>query len=118
MLRVTLQPGRTLTLKLEGKISGSWVQVLEECWRRTKQAAGSNRLQLDLAEVTFVDKAGRELLAGIANEGTGLIGTGSLCSLVEVESEVQKQGHGTSANQHKTHNSARRPDRDHDEPYS
>ena len=111
MLRVTLQPGRTLTLKLEGKISGSWVQVLEDCWRRTKKAAGSNRLQLDLADVTFVDKAGRVLLTEIANEGTGLIGTGSLCSLVEVESDVTKQSHGTSANQ-KTHNSARRPDRD------
>lgn len=112
MLRVTLQPGRTLTLKLEGKVSGSWVQVLEDCWRRTKEAAGSNRLQLDLADVTFVDKAGRALLTGIANEGTGLIGTGSLCSLAEVESDVPKQSHDTSANQQKTHDSARRPDRD------
>jgi ABC-type transporter Mla MlaB component len=86
--------------------------VLEDCWRRTKEAAGSNRLQLDLAEVTFVDKAGRALLTGIANEGTGLIGTGSLCSLVEVESDVPKQSHDPSANQQTTHDSGSGPDGD------
>jgi ABC-type transporter Mla MlaB component len=77
-----------LTLKVEGKISGSWVPVLEDCWRRTKEAAGSNRLQLDLTDVTFADKAGRALLATIASEGTDLIGTGSLGALV-AEAEAQ-----------------------------
>lgn len=101
MLRVTLQPGRTLTLKLEGKISGSWVQVLEDCWRTTKEVASSNRLQLDLTDVTFADKAGRGLLARIAGEGTGLIGTSSLGSLVEAESDVPKQSIGGPARQEK-----------------
>lgn len=73
MLRVTLQAGQTLTLKLEGKISGSWTRVLEDCWLRTRVAANTDFVRVDLTDVTFVDDSGKVLLQKMADSGTRLV---------------------------------------------
>jgi ABC-type transporter Mla MlaB component len=82
MLRVTLEAHETLTLKLEGKISGPWVEVLESCWARTRQASASRLVRVNLNEVTFVDDAGKALLARMANAGTEFVAAGPLISLL------------------------------------
>ena len=70
MLRVTLQAHETLTLKLEGKISGPWVGELEKCWNRAKIASHNSAMRVDLTDVTFVDDQGKDLLVRMANAGT------------------------------------------------
>ena len=82
MLRVTLQAGQTLTLKLEGKISGSWTPVLEECWLRTRVAANTDSVRVDLTGVTFVDDAGKDLLRKMSESGTRLLASDSLLPML------------------------------------
>lgn len=73
MLRVTLKAGDALTLKLEGKINGSWTSVLEECWLRTKVVVNTELVCVDLTDVTFIDDAGKSLLRRMAESGTRLV---------------------------------------------
>jgi anti-anti-sigma regulatory factor len=63
-------------LKVEGKLRGPWVAVLE---RACRDSLG--RLRLDLSAVTFVDHAGVELLRGLIARGVTL----AACSALVVE---------------------------------
>src|SRR5208282_2994891 len=77
MLRITTTNiDEKVTLKLEGKLSGPWVEELERCWRTSTNISGKRRLVVDLSGVTFVDPAGKKLLCLILNEGAQLIGSG------------------------------------------
>ncbi len=71
MLRITTypEPGTT-RLKLEGKLKGPWVLELESCWCNLPD---DSRLIVDLAEVEFVDNAGRYLLALMHDRGADFI---------------------------------------------
>jgi anti-anti-sigma regulatory factor len=79
MLRITAHetPG-CVTFQLEGKLAGSWVQELEDCWRRTRDIAPGSVMRLDLSEVSFVDAAGREFLAARHREGCELVAAGCM----------------------------------------
>jgi outer membrane protein TolC/anti-anti-sigma regulatory factor len=83
MLRVTTtEKDGTITLKLEGRLAGAWVEEFERCWR----LAGSARQSpvVDLTGVTFVDAAGKRLLQQIYAQGARLVGTGVMTkSLIE-----------------------------------
>ncbi len=71
MLRITTyQNSGTTRLKLEGKLKGPWVLELESCWRSLPD---NSRLIVDLADVEFVDNAGRYLLALMHDRGVGFI---------------------------------------------
>ena len=65
MLRIS-RDGATngyANIRLEGELTGPWV---EETRRVCKTAmAHGHKLRLDLAEVTFVDRAGLKLLTGL-----------------------------------------------------
>jgi ABC-type transporter Mla MlaB component len=51
-----------ITLKLEGKLAGPWVDEMEKAWCFCKQTAADQQLIVDLNEVTFIDVAGALLL--------------------------------------------------------
>ena len=55
-----------VTLKLEGQLLGDWVSVLEEECR--KMLEEQKRLTLEMAEVTYVNQRGVELLRRLAAE--------------------------------------------------
>jgi outer membrane protein TolC len=77
MLRITTSDaGETVTLKLEGKLSGPWVEEFERCWDIAAQVYAKKGLVVDLSSVTFVDPLGKKLLCSILNRGAKLIGTG------------------------------------------
>src|SRR5208337_2815124 len=77
MLRITTTNiDEKVTLKLEGKLSGPWVEELERCWRTSTNISGKRRLVVDLSGVTFVDPAGKKLLCSISSEGAQLVGSG------------------------------------------
>jgi hypothetical protein len=70
MLRITVQESNKVhtTIKLEGKISGPWVEEFHRTWRSLAPSLGTRKLQLDLRGVAFVDANGRELLRAIYQE--------------------------------------------------
>ena len=68
MLRITRQQkGGVTWLKIEGKLVGPWV---EECRAACMGEASSGRSTcLDLAEITYVDPPGAELLEFLRRQG-------------------------------------------------
>ena len=63
MLRITVDEGpRAVTIKLEGKVVGSWVGEFDRAWRCLESSLGSKRFSLDLRDVSFVDSEGRQLM--------------------------------------------------------
>jgi len=85
MLRITTQEGpAAITLVLEGKCRGPWVEELERCWRKTAASAPGKKLRVDLENVGFVDERGKELLAEMYAGGVELDAAGlMMASLVE-----------------------------------
>jgi ABC-type transporter Mla MlaB component len=70
MMRITRQQdGETITLKIEGRLAGEWVDEMKRCWDEVKTAARQRVIRIDLTDVTFIDVAGRDLLAQIFASG-------------------------------------------------
>jgi anti-anti-sigma regulatory factor len=63
----------SVTFRLAGRLAGEWAQVLEQCWREFAGTQSSSSVHVDLTEVTFVDDAGKRLLAAMAKQGGELI---------------------------------------------
>ena len=91
MLTITVgKTEDTVRLKLEGKVAGPWVGLLEETWRREASAAAQNTI-VDVSDVTFVDAEGRRLLAEMCRQGICFQATGCLIPtlLEEIRRECQ-----------------------------
>jgi anti-anti-sigma regulatory factor len=74
MLRIIEQGDEgSLTFRLAGRLAGEWTRELERCWREAVSEQHSQSLGVDLTEVTFVDDAGKRLLASMARTGVILI---------------------------------------------
>ena len=77
MLRITAtREGEEITLKLEGKLSGPWVEEFSRCWNAATSTCKKESLRVDLTELTFVDPAGKQLLAWVYRQGGRLVGSG------------------------------------------
>lgn len=73
MLRVTriAESASSVALKLEGRIVGGWVSLLE---RECRNCLGrTTEVVLDLSAVTFVDDRGVDMLRGLASEGVRIV---------------------------------------------
>jgi len=69
MLRISrTEVDGEVTLQLEGKLLAPWLDELE-----AMVVVGGNRLRLDLAQVTFVDRAGAELLRVLQVRGVAVM---------------------------------------------
>jgi hypothetical protein len=85
MLRVTTErTDAMLSFQLEGKLVGPWVAVLRECWQRRPLGP---MVQVDLRSVSFVDAAGKALLAEMAREGARLIAHD--CEMKQLVAELE-----------------------------
>lgn len=74
MLRITIHDNsQDLTLQLEGRLAGPWLQVLEECWQGTLTRQRKPTVRIDLTGVTFIDAAGRACLAAMHRQGAEFI---------------------------------------------
>ena len=62
------------SLKLEGSLSGLWVEELRKAWSAGAEPQRDPQVTLDLSGVNFVDEAGRELLMEIRKTGAVLLG--------------------------------------------
>ncbi len=75
MLRVTKRDNfSTFDLKLEGKLTGRWVDVLAQCWKQALKDSNGNPGGIDLTAVTYVDDRGMELLGQMHRDGASLQG--------------------------------------------
>jgi anti-anti-sigma regulatory factor len=75
MLRITTSETQDLLLlKLEGRVTGPWVNELRQTWLGTASAFGSKAVHVDLSAVSFADANGCELLRQIRKAGAMLLG--------------------------------------------
>ena len=73
MLRITTEERDSVTrFRLEGKLIGEWVQVLDRCWIRSKHDGRRHRFVVNLDSVSFVDAKGKALLESMVSEGVDL----------------------------------------------
>lgn len=85
MLKVTIkQGGSSETWELEGKLSGDWVKELERCWKERPSPAGIS-LQVHLKAVSYIDTAGKQLLAQMHGRGVEIKGCGCMTKAVVEE---------------------------------
>jgi hypothetical protein len=86
MLRITTyETPDLLTFQLEGRLAGPWVQAFDDCWHSVHSRRNAPRIRTELNAVTFVDAAGKELLAAMHAHGVQLAGAGCLMRAVVEE---------------------------------
>src|SRR2546425_3459076 len=69
VLKITIEQEATTTMfKVEGKLAGPWVAELEQCWRAAMNTTGGRSLKVHLRAVSFIDSAGKSLLAEMRSE--------------------------------------------------
>jgi ABC-type transporter Mla MlaB component len=77
MLKITARRNETRTiLELAGRLAGPWVDELRSCWQEA--AEGDRQIEVLLQEVSFIDAAGRELLADMHRHGVRLAAAGCM----------------------------------------
>ncbi|MFZ0961876.1 MAG: hypothetical protein WAO35_13315 [Terriglobia bacterium] len=77
MLRITIVKNTTATtLRVEGRLTGPWVDELERAWRAATADAADRHVSVDLTDVTFVGEEGKKLLEAMYGEGAKLIASG------------------------------------------
>ena len=79
MLRITntTRPGG-VTVVLEGRLAGLWVDELARCWRALTITHGVGSIWVRLDGVTFIDAAGKTLLRTMHEEGVALAAAGCM----------------------------------------
>lgn len=84
MLRITVQDQPDLRIILEGKLASAWVNELRDVCNDVLSRPLSKEVCVELADVSFVDAAGKELLAELSGQGVHLISDDSaMDALVE-----------------------------------
>lgn len=79
MLRITTHKKRgKVLLTVEGRLAGESVSTLEQCWRELRGSSPSEKFQVDLCGVSFIDSAGKTLLKEIHAQGGRLVAEGCL----------------------------------------
>lgn len=84
MLKITIDiEGERAKLELEGRLAGPWVQELRECWQRVMNE--HRQIDVVLKQVTFIDGAGRQLLAEMCRQGAMLTAEGCMTKAIVEE---------------------------------
>ena len=81
-LHVTPDGRATWTLRLEGTLKDEWVRELRRAWRRIREAEPGVPIRVELAEVRFVDPAGKVLLAEMYREGVEIAASNCLAAAI------------------------------------
>jgi ABC-type transporter Mla MlaB component len=85
MIRITTHTeAQTVHLILEGKLTGSCVEVLRKCWEQVLSSPPATVL-VNLTDLTSIDSEGKELLAKIHRLGARLIGSGVMVEAIIAE---------------------------------
>jgi ABC-type transporter Mla MlaB component len=83
MLKITNNNGDGgTTFKLEGKLTGAWVNELRSCW---EQAGKDAAIRVDLTEVSWVSEDGKALLGEMHRRGAKLSAENLLMAAIVAE---------------------------------
>lgn len=73
MLKITLTiDDQVATFKLEGKLTGEWVNELRTCWQQVLLTGKQTSIRVDLAGVSWVSDEGTALLGAMRRDGAEL----------------------------------------------
>lgn len=73
MLRISYETNpQATTLKLEGKLSGPWVDEVARTWFDIHGEQSAKEVTVDLSGVTYVDSDGKKLLGWMFQQGARL----------------------------------------------
>jgi ABC-type transporter Mla MlaB component len=91
MLRVTIEKDNAVeTWELEGKLSGEWVSELDRLWKQRSPQPGITT-EIHLKAVSYIDPAGKQLLAEMRAHGAEIKGCGCMVRAF-VEEIMRKKG--------------------------
>jgi ABC-type transporter Mla MlaB component len=77
MMRIeTDQTDDQLTLRVAGRLCGSCVEALEECWKTACLRYPAVKQSVDLSDVTSIDRTGWCLLRRMHHDGVEISGEG------------------------------------------
>jgi anti-anti-sigma regulatory factor len=94
MLRVTKRENvNAFDLKLEGKLAGRWVDVLEQCWKEALDDSAGKPGGVDLTALTYVDGRGMDLLGQMHRDGARL--HGATCLARGIVEDIQSPQRST-----------------------
>lgn len=91
MLKITNNnDDKVTTFKLEGKLSGEWVNELWNCWQQSMSVGDGKSLRIDLAGVSWVSDEGKALLRAMQRNGAELMAANLLTAgiIAEIGSET------------------------------
>jgi hypothetical protein len=84
MLRVTIEKKQEqAAIKLEGKLTGPWVDELEREWSSISNDNPGNNIGVDIRGLMLIDAGGRELLKRMYAEGAKFTAKGLVKETVE-----------------------------------
>jgi anti-anti-sigma regulatory factor len=96
MLRISVLNGsQSARLKLEGKLAHEWVMEAQKAWAALVDMAGKKKVIVDLADISFVDGSGKELLSLVHQSGSELVGSGPMITAL-IEEVQRKFAHARS----------------------
>ncbi len=99
MLRITTGQDRgAIEFKLEGELSGNWVAALKGCWHDAMILDFLTSIRVNLTEVTFINAAGKELLASMYRHGAEFVAADVLTKGVIEEIEREHSAPVTTSN--------------------
>lgn len=93
MMKATLlvQEGKPTVIRVEGRLAGPWVDELERTWSQAVALRGARQVKVELAGVSFVDEAGKQLLRRMSAGGTLLSAAGCLTRAIVEEVAGKRQ---------------------------
>ncbi len=69
VLRITVEENpEAIVVKLEGRLTGPWVDELDHLWEQTAPGLNERELLLDLRQTTFADAGGIRILRTIYSQ--------------------------------------------------
>jgi anti-anti-sigma regulatory factor len=94
MLRITTaEKEDSIVFSIEGRLCGAWAEEARGEWQRLRERVNSHPIVLDLAGVTYVDRAGESLLAEILSAGARVHANGVLISHIVERVRTQVPPH-------------------------
>ena len=98
MLRITVREQPDIRIILEGKLASLWVNELRTCCKNVLSHSDPRSVSVELADVSFVDTAGKELLAELSHKGVQFISDDvAMDALVEDITKGRRDDYGARA---------------------
>src|SRR5262245_54015412 len=99
MLRITVTGAERVTVVVEGRLSGPWVEELARCWSTLPATHEPEAITGWLDGVTFIDAAGTTLCRTLYANGTALAASGGCMTRAIVDeitatSRLARKNHG------------------------